>query len=99
MNIEKMKTLGDLKSSGYISKGIKDELRDNLIEKIKNNEPAFTGIHGYDDTVIPELERAILSKHNINLLKNLSTFREKWLKQYDSVGEKRDMLFFDRKNN
>ena len=68
MNIEKMKTLGDLKASGYISKGIKDELRDNLIEKIKNNEPAFTGIHGYDDTVIPELERAILSKHNINLL-------------------------------
>ncbi|MCL6218875.1 AAA family ATPase [Zunongwangia pacifica] len=68
MNIEKMKTLGDLKSSGYKSKGIKDELRDNLIEKIKKNEASFTGIHGYDDTVIPELERAILSKHNINLL-------------------------------
>ena len=66
--MEKVKTLGELKSSGYKSKSIKDELRDNSIAKIKKKEASFTGIHGYDDTVIPELERAILSKHNINLL-------------------------------
>ncbi len=63
-----IKTLGELKKSGYISKSIKDELRDNLIEKIKNKETAFVGVHGYENTVIPELERAILSRHNINLL-------------------------------
>ncbi len=68
MNIESIKTLGDLKKSAYISKSIKDELRDNLIDKIKNNERTFVGIHGYENTVIPELERAILSRHNINLL-------------------------------
>ena len=63
-----IKTLGELKKSGYQSKSIKDELRDNLIENIKNKVTTFEGIHGYENTVIPELERAILSRHNINLL-------------------------------
>lgn len=68
MKREKIKTLGDLKKAGYQSKSIKEELRQNLIQKIKNDEPAFEGIHGYEYTVIPELERAILSRHNINFL-------------------------------
>ncbi|WP_179020219.1 magnesium chelatase [Winogradskyella forsetii] len=68
MNIENIHTLGELKKSGYESKSIKDELRDNLIENIKNKVTTFEGIHGYEHTVIPELERAILSRHNINLL-------------------------------
>jgi len=68
MEIKNIKTLGDLKKAGYQSKSIKDELRDNLIEKIKNKSTVFEGIHGYENTVIPELERAILSRHNINLL-------------------------------
>ncbi|MBC2845826.1 magnesium chelatase [Winogradskyella flava] len=68
MKIETIKTLGALKTSGYQSKSIKDELRDNLIKNIKNKVTTFTGIHGYENTVIPELERAILSRHNINLL-------------------------------
>ncbi|TYB77158.1 magnesium chelatase [Bizionia myxarmorum] len=68
MKIDKIKTLGLLKKSGYQSKSIKDELRENLIEKIKNKETIFEGIHGYESTVIPELQRAILSRHNINLL-------------------------------
>ncbi|GAK90779.1 magnesium chelatase subunit ChlI [Nonlabens ulvanivorans] len=68
MNIEKINTLGQLKKSGWESRPIKDELRDNLRENIKNGVDSFTGIHGYENTVIPELERAILSRHNINLL-------------------------------
>ncbi|MEP3836997.1 MAG: magnesium chelatase [Algibacter sp.] len=68
MKIENITTLGELKASGYQSKSIKDELRDNLINKIKNKETTFKGVHGYENTVIPELERAILSRHNINLL-------------------------------
>lgn len=63
-----IKTLGELKQSGYKSKSIKDELRDNLIKNIKNKKTTFKGVHGYENTVIPELERAILSRHNINLL-------------------------------
>ena len=68
MKIENIKTLGELKKSAYKSKSIKDELRDNLIKKIKEKETTFEGVHGYENTVIPELERAILSRHNINLL-------------------------------
>jgi magnesium chelatase subunit I len=66
--MKNINTLGELKKAGYQSKSIKDELRDNLIQKIKNKETTFEGIHGYENTVIPELERAILSRHNINLL-------------------------------
>ena len=68
MKIENITTLGGLKQSGYISRSIKDELRANLREKIKSGKPTFEGVHGFENTVIPELERAILSRHNINLL-------------------------------
>lgn len=68
MQKPEIKTFGELKKAGYAHKSIKEELRDNLIQKIRNKESVFEGIYGYDHTVIPELERAILSKHNINLL-------------------------------
>jgi len=63
-----IKTLAELKKSGWVSRSIKDELRDNLRTKIKSGKPVFEGVHGFENTVIPELERAILSRHNINLL-------------------------------
>ncbi|WP_044205795.1 sigma 54-interacting transcriptional regulator [Flammeovirga sp. OC4] len=65
---KQIQTLGELKASGYQSKSVKQELRDNLIEKLKQNESPFPEIWGYEETVIPELERGILSMHNINLL-------------------------------
>ncbi|RZJ70703.1 AAA family ATPase [Flavobacterium sp.] len=68
MENQTIKTIGQLRQSGYVSKSIKDELRDNLIASIKTKKSAFEGIHGFENTVIPELERAILSRHNINLL-------------------------------
>ena len=63
-----IKTLTDLEKSGYQSRGIKDELRENLRKKIRSGENTFEGVWGYENSVIPELERAILSRHNINLL-------------------------------
>lgn len=68
MNIDKIKTLGELKNSGYKATSVKDELRRNLIQKIRNKENPFTGILGYEDTVIPDTERALLSRHNILFL-------------------------------
>ncbi len=68
MDHKEINSLGALKASGYQSKSIKDELRSNLIINIQNKKTSFPGVHGYEDTVIPELERAILSRHNINLL-------------------------------
>jgi len=64
----RLTTLGELKAAGYSSKSVKDELRENLIEKLRRKEPTFEGIWGFEDTVIPDVERAILSKHNMNLL-------------------------------
>ena len=67
MNIE-IKTLGQLKTSGYSPKSIQQELADNLRARIKSGTPTFEGLLGYEHTVIPDVERALLSGHSINLL-------------------------------
>jgi len=63
-----IKTLGELKTAGYMTRPVKQELRENLIIKLRNKENPFEGIFGFDHSVIPDLERAILSMHDINLL-------------------------------
>jgi magnesium chelatase subunit I len=63
-----IKTLGALRKSDYKSRSIKEELRENLISKLNSKEKVFEGILGFDDTVLPDIERAILSRHNILLL-------------------------------
>jgi len=68
MDYNSIKTLGDLKAANYTSLTVKDELRKNLILQLQNKDAGFEGILGYDETVIPELQTAILSRHNILLL-------------------------------
>lgn len=63
-----VQTLGELKKSGYKPKSIKEEVRQNLIAKLQQNENVFEGILGYEDSVIPDVERALLSRHNILFL-------------------------------
>ena len=63
-----IKTLGELKHSGYQYKSVKQEIRDNLIQFIQQKKNPFKGILGYEDTVIPDVERALLSRHNILFL-------------------------------
>lgn len=63
-----IQTLGQLKASGYQPKSIKQELRDNLVRILQQRKKVFEGIIGFDDTVLPDIERAILSRHNILLL-------------------------------
>jgi magnesium chelatase subunit I len=65
---EKIKTLGQLRASGYTSKSVKQEMHDNLIAALKEKKRLFEDIQGYEDSVIPQLESAILSRHNILLL-------------------------------
>jgi magnesium chelatase subunit I len=67
-NITDIKTLGQLKKSGYKSRSVKDELRQNLVAQLQKKEGGFEGIVGFEDTVIPDLQTAILSRHNILLL-------------------------------
>jgi len=68
MNKSNINTLGDLKKSGYQSKTIQQELAQNLKSSLKSGLTTFKGLIGYEKTVIPNVERAILSGHNMNLL-------------------------------
>jgi len=68
MDIKHINTIGELKESGYSAKSIKEEIRANLVKKLQQKEQTFTGIIGYEETVIPDVERALLSKHNILFL-------------------------------
>src|SRR3982750_1194814 len=63
-----IETLGDLRQSGYRSRPVKQEIRDNLVCKLRGGERLFPGIIGYDETVIPQLVNAVLSRHNFILL-------------------------------
>ncbi|MEV4515708.1 sigma 54-interacting transcriptional regulator [Dactylosporangium sp. NPDC049525] len=62
------RTVGELRSSGHRFRTVKQELRENLLAKLRSGEPRFPGIVGYEDTVLPELERAILAGHDLVLL-------------------------------
>ena len=66
--MQKPRTLGELKRANYKSVSVKNEMRANLIRKAAGGEPLFPGIVGFDDTVIPQITNAILSRHNFILL-------------------------------
>src|SRR6201986_2368368 len=68
MDHKNITTLGQLKKTAYKSRSVKDELRENLIAQLKKGGGGFEGIIGFEDTVIPDLQTAILSRHNILLL-------------------------------
>ena len=61
-------TFKALKASGYIEKSINEEIQFNLIARIKAKQDVFEGLWGYEDTVVPQLKKAILAGHHINLL-------------------------------
>src|SRR5688500_7098670 len=68
MDIKRINTIRELKEAGYKPKSIKEEIRQNLIKKLQAKEVTFPKIVGYEDSVIPDVERALLSKHNILFL-------------------------------
>jgi magnesium chelatase subunit I len=61
-------TLGALRDSGYRSRSVKSELRENLLHRLRAGQTAFPGIVGFDDTVLPQLESALLAGHDLVLL-------------------------------
>lgn len=66
--MSKASTFGQLKEQGYEPRSVKTEIRDNLLHRLKNDEPIFPGIVGYDKTVIPQVQNALLSRHDFILL-------------------------------
>ena len=86
----KPRTLAELRASGYRSRTVKQELRENLIAAIREGRTLFPGIVGYDKTVVPQLENAILSQHDFillglrgqaktRILRALPAFLDEWL--------------------
>lgn len=63
-----IKTLGELKKSGYQPRSVRDEIRTNLMTRLREGQPIFEGIVGYEQTVIPQIVNALLSRHNLILL-------------------------------
>ena len=68
VDIQNLVTLGDLRNSGYQPQSIREEMRANLIASIRSGQSLFPGIHGYETTVIPAIENAILAGHDIIFL-------------------------------
>ena len=68
MTSNRPRTVGELKASGYQPLGVKDELRRNLIAKLRSGETLFPGIVGFDDSVIPQIVNAVLARHDFILL-------------------------------
>ena len=68
MSNDRPTTLGQLKASGYTPRMVREEMRENLIAKLRSGEDLFPGIVGYDETVVPQLQNAILSGQDIILL-------------------------------
>ena len=83
-------TLGELRTSGYRIRPIKDEMRGNLLGAIARGSKTFPGIHGYDRTVIPALHNAILSKHDIILLGLRGQAKTRLLRSLISLLDDRD---------
>jgi len=68
MRKDRPRTLGELRASGYRMESVKDEMRRNLIRKLRAGEPLFPDILGYEETVVPQIQNAILSKHDMLFL-------------------------------
>ncbi len=66
--MNKATTLGELKAGGFQIRSVKDEMRANLIKRIRGGEKLFSGVIGYDETVVPQIVNAVLAKHNLILL-------------------------------
>ena len=61
-------TVGELRASGHVQKTLRTELRDNLLDALREGRDPWPGLHGFEDTVIPQLERALIAGHDVVLL-------------------------------
>src|SRR5258706_2484565 len=74
-------TLGALRASGYRARTVREELRANLLAKMKSGEPIFSGVLGYEDTVVPAVENAILCGHDLIFLGERGQAKTRMIRQ------------------
>jgi magnesium chelatase subunit I len=79
------KTVGELKSAGYQSRPVKDEMRENLVRKLRTGETLFPGVRGYGDTVEPQIVNAVLARHDFILLGLRGQAKSRILRQLTSL--------------
>src|SRR6476660_430855 len=90
-------TVGELRAAGCRYRPVKEELRSNLLARMRSGEPRFPGVVGYDDTVLPEVERAILAGHDMvllgergqgktRLIRSLAALLDEWTPVVDGCG-------------
>ena len=89
MRTDRPRTLGELKSSGYRIESVKDEMRRNLIAKLQSGEPLFPDILGYEETVVPQIQNAILSKHDMLFLGLRGQAKTRMLRQLVHAARRR----------
>ena len=97
MTVDRPRTLGELAASGYRIESVKDEMRRNLIALLQTSEPLFPGILGYDDTVVPQVQNAILSKHDILFLGLRGQAKTRMLRDLVLLGDRQ--VFFATANS
>ena len=68
LGVTRPTTVGELRESGHVQKSVREEMRENLLSKLRSGEDPWPGLHGFADTVIPQLERALLAGHDVVLL-------------------------------
>lgn len=85
MSTERPRTLGELRASGYRVRPVREEMRSNLIRKIRNRETLFPSVIGFEDTVLPHLENAILSGQDIIFLGERGQAKSRLIRQLVSL--------------
>ena len=85
MSEQRPATLGELKALGYESRAVKDEMRANLVRKLRSGEDLFPGIQGYEGTVVPQIVNAVLAKHDFILLGLRGQAKSRILRQLVSL--------------
>jgi magnesium chelatase subunit I len=85
-----LRTLGELRASGYRPRSVREELRGNLLRRLRASEPLFSGILGYEETVIPAVDNALLCGHDLiflgergqaktRLIRSLAALLDEWV--------------------
>src|SRR5882672_8513649 len=81
----KSTTLGALRASGYRARSVREELRENLLARMKSGAPIFTGVIGYEDTVVPAVENALLCGHDLIFLGERGQAKTRMIRQLTSL--------------
>src|SRR5262245_32185398 len=84
-NRPKPTSLGALRASGYRARSVREELRDNLLAKMRHGEPIFTGVLGYDETVVPAVENALLCGHDLIFLGERGQAKTRMIRQLTAL--------------